>query len=526
MTTPGAGEQRDVAALTICDVLDISAAKWGEHTAVVDGARRCSYDELRRSARQGAAGLVELGVRKGDRVAIWLPNGLEWAVAFYAASYAGAVVVPLNTALSVAEIEYQLAHSGTSVLVTCATYRNRNYLDEAEQLRAALDRELTVVGIDPEPGTREVTPWAQLLRAEPDAAPLPAVEVGDAAIMLYTSGTTGRPKGAIHTHRFVATQFSAADRLRLSEDDCLVLYLPLFHIYALVAGLILMTVAGARVVMMARFEAARSLQLIEEEQATVVYGIPTTYLDQLADPAIDRTDFGRIRFALTPLAYDLCEKVRATFGTVCLNPYGMTETAACVLVAELDDPPELAMRTVGRPLAGMEVMVVDQTTGRPVPVGTPGALLMRGPSILARYHEQPEATADALDAEGWLRTGDVASLDGAGNVTFIGRRGDNYRVGGEIVDPVEVETALQSHPSVVRAAAFGVPDGRLGEVGIAYVQVLPGTAVSEAELQAHAAGRLASFKVPRAIHAIAELPTTPSGKVQKFRLREAFARGD
>jgi fatty-acyl-CoA synthase len=217
--------------------------------------------------------------------------------------------------------------------------------------------------------------------------------------------------------------------------------------------------------------------------------------------------------------------VRDAMGVACMNPYGMTETAALVMVADPAGPSEVAMRTVGRPIAGMEAMIADERTGLPVPSGIPGALLMRGPSILSHYHELPQATADAFDPDGWFRTGDIASMDEAGNVTFIGRRGDSYRVGGEIVDPVEVESALQSHPAVMRAAALGMPDERLGEAGYAWAQVRPGMHVAEEELREHAAGLLASFKVPRQVRIIGEFPTTPSGKIQKFRLRDSLRTG-
>ena len=286
--------------------------------------------------------------------------------------------------------------------------------------------------------------------------------------------------------------------------------------------MILMNMAGARVILMARFDAAGSLRLIQAERATIMYGIPTTYIDQLNDPAIDQTDFSSLRFVLAPLSYDLGQKVRAKLGTVCLNPYGMTETAALTAVPNLDDPPEIAMRTVGRPLGIVQAKIVDETTGQRLPSDSPGVLVMRGPSIMWKYHEQPQATAEALDPDGWFSTGDLASMDGAGNITFIGRRGDGYRVGGELVDPVEVETAIQSHPAVLRAAALGVPDERLGQVGYAWAQVRPGSVATGAELREHAAARLASFKVPRQVRLISELPTTPSGKVQKFRLRRTL----
>jgi acyl-CoA synthetase (AMP-forming)/AMP-acid ligase II len=511
--------------LTIADALDVTAGRWGKRTAIVDGDHRYSYGELRLRALQAAGGLARLGVRKGDRVAICLPNGMDWAVAFFGAIYAGAVVVPLNTALSARELEYQVGHSGASVMVVCTAYRNRDYLKVARQVRDAVSQRLLIVAVGGHDGAEDFLPWTRLPQGVPGGVGLPSLDAGDPAIMMYTSGTTGRPKGAVQTHLFISTLFGAIDRLKISETDVLVLYLPLFHIYALVAGLILMTLAGARVVMMPRFDAGGSLRLIQEEHATIMYGIPTTYIDQLNHPAIDTTDFSSLRYAFTPLAYDLCRAVRDKIRAVCLNPYGMTETSALSLVASLEDPPEIAMRTVGRPLGDLVVKVVDETTGEPVPSRSAGVLLMRGPSILLKYHEQPQATAEAISADGWFNTGDLVSTDDAGNVTFIGRRGEGYRVGGEMVDPVEVEAAIQSHPAVQRAAALGVPDERLGQVGYAWVTVRPGSSATEAELREHAAGLLASFKVPRQIRIISELPVTPSGKVQKYRLRESLAAG-
>jgi fatty-acyl-CoA synthase len=513
---------RPAPALTIAGALDIAASRWSERIAIVDGNHRHSYAELRSRALQAASGLTGLGVRKGDRVALCLPNGLDWVVAFYGAIYAGAVVVPLNTALAAGELEYQVEHSGASVLIACAAYRNRDYLTVARQVRDAVSQQLQVVLVDGHGDEEDVVPWAGLVRGVRGDVSLPSLDVADPAIMMYTSGTTGRPKGAIQTHQFTSTLFGAIDRLEVRETDALVLYLPLFHIYALVAGMILMTMAGARVILMARFDAGRSLRLIEQEHATIMYGIPTTYIDQLNHPAIDTTDFSSLRYAFTPLTYDLCQKVREKIGAPCLNPYGMTETSALSLVASLDDPPETTMGTVGRPLGDLEVKVVDEVTGEPVPNGAPGALLIRGPGILWKYHEQPQATAEAISADGWFTTGDLVSMDEDGNVTFIGRRGDSYRVGGEMVDPVEVEAAMQSHPAVLRAAALGVPDERLGQVGYAWVEVRPERGASEEELRAHAAGLLASFKVPRRILVIGELPVTPSGKVRKFRLRESL----
>jgi fatty-acyl-CoA synthase len=270
---------------------------------------------------------------------------------------------------------------------------------------------------------------------------------------------------------------------------------------------------------MERFDAARSLQLMAAERATVVYGVPTTYIDQLADPAIDATDLSSVRVSITPFAYDLSQRVSMRFG-VCLNCFGMTETASMALLPRLDDPPGIAMGTVGTPLDGLEARIVDEATGAPAPTGHPGALQLRGHLIMKEYWDKPAETAKVFDPDGWFRSGDIAQLDQHGNVTFVGRQGDLYRVGGESVDPVEVEAALQTHPLVARAAVLGVPDARLGHVGYAWVQPHQGADVIDVDaLRAHIGSRLAFFKVPRSIEVIDQLPTTPSGKVQKYKLR-------
>jgi len=507
--------------VTLDGLLDRAAANWGALTAAVDGTRRVTYRELAARCRDAAGGLTALGITKGDRVAIWMPNQLEWVVAFFGAISAGAVVVPLNTALSPAEAQYQVAHSGASVLIVCDTFRGRDYLSDSLTLRQQVPQSLSIVVVGQSSDDTTV-PWERIAGGPTSFAP-PVNHVHDPVIMLYTSGTTGQPKGAVHSHRFTQTLAATAARLRLSENDCVVLYLPLFHVYALVAGLLLMVSVGARIVLMERFRPSESLRLIRSEGATMVYGVPTTYIDQLNDPAVDEVDFARIRFAITPLPLDLGRRVHAKLNAPCLNTFGMTETASTIIMPTLDDTVDVAIGTVGRPLDGIDARVVDEITGQPVPDGSRGVLMVRGPSIMIGYHEDPAATARAFDAEGWFRTGDLAKRDRNGNIVFIGRRSDHYRVGGELVDPIEVETVLQAHPAIQRAAAVGVPHDRLGQVGYAWVLLHGGAQVTAEDLQAHTARELAAFKVPRRVFIVADLPTTPSGKVQKFRLLATVA---
>jgi acyl-CoA synthetase (AMP-forming)/AMP-acid ligase II len=503
---------------TVNDVLDHAAQRFGDRIALVDGPSRYTFRDLHAQVLQASDGLRALGVRPGDRVALWLPNRVEWCVAFYAAVRAGAIVVPLNTGLSVPEATYQLAQSGSTVIVTADEYRSRRLADDALAISATADRALRVVVVGARVPAGALS-WYDIASAPPAPGSLAPPAPDDPVVMLYTSGTTGLPKGALHTHRFLPSLLSARQRLELSEEDCVVLYLPLYHVYALMAGLVLMTAVGAKLVLMERFDAARSLELMAAERATVVYGVPTTYIDQLAAPAIDATDLSSVRVSITPFPYDLCQRVSARFG-VCLNCFGMTETASMALLPRLDDPRETAMGTVGTPLDGLQARIVDEATGTLASAGQPGALQLRGPLIMKEYWNKPAETAEAFAPDGWFRTGDIAQLDQFGNVTFIGRQGDHYRVGGESVDPVEVEAALQTHPLVARAAVLGVPDARLGHVGHAWVQPHRGADVIDVDaLRAYIALRLAFFKVPRSIDFIDQLPTTPSGKVQKYKLQ-------
>jgi acyl-CoA synthetase (AMP-forming)/AMP-acid ligase II len=512
-----------LAPLTIDGMLRHSADRWGDRTAIVDGATRCSYRELHTRSQDVRRGFQRLGVIKGDRVAIWLPNRLEWALAFFGAVSAGAVVVPINTALSVDEALYQVEQSGSLVIVVATSFRGRSFVADALVIAERANHAVRVVALDAgdeSDPSDEVVAWSSIERAgQPGTVPV-EIAAADPVVMLYTSGTTGLPKGAVHTHSFLGPLVGAGARINVSDEDCVVLYLPLFHVYALFAGLLLMLANGAKVVLMERFRSLDSLRLMEREGSTIVYGVPTTYIDQLNDPTFDDVDLGKVRLAFTPLALDLCQRVKDRFATTCLNTFGMTETASIALIPAVDAPPEVAMGTVGQPIDSLEVKIVDEATGDEVPPGSSGALLLRGPSIMSYYHDKPAETSAAFDAAGWFKTGDVAIADAAGNLQFVGRRGDHYRVGGEAVDPIEVEAVLQSYPGVIRAAAVGVADERLGHVGYAWVMADPESGIDVADLVDFARTRLAPFKVPRKIMLIDELPTTPSGKVQKFRLLE------
>jgi acyl-CoA synthetase (AMP-forming)/AMP-acid ligase II len=487
-----------------------------DEIAMVDGDDRVSYSEFGDWVARVSGGLASLGIQKGDRLGIWLPNSLEWAVTFFSAARLGIVVVPINTALSVDEALYVLRQSRARMLILPDNYRSRDYLKDASEIRKMLspsELHLVVVGATP----KDATSFEALANGEHILASERAVAPDDPSVILYTSGTTGEPKGAVHSHRFLAPLMSAAVRLGIGRTDSTVLYLPMYHVYGLLAGLVMMILSGSKVVLMRQFDAAESLTLIEREGATIVFGVPTTYIDQLAQPDIDEYNLSAVRASFTPFPVDLCYRVSRWFGP-CLNTYGMTETASIAFLSSLDDPLEVAISKVGYPVDGLEVLITDEATVRPLPIGEIGALLLRGPSITTHYFDKPEATSQAITADGWFRTGDLGSLDDQGRLSFHGRQSDQLRVGGEMVDPVEIEIALQSHPDVERASVAGVADERLGQVPYAWVQIRAGADCQTSALVQHVASRLAWFKRPRQIILVDTFPTTPSGKIQKYLL--------
>jgi fatty-acyl-CoA synthase len=367
----------------------------------------------------------------------------------------------------------------------------------------------------------ELLARADVVRAEESAARAAAIRPDDIMMMLYTSGTTGFPKGVMHSHRVIGNMSDAADRLRLTADDVTVMYLPLFHIFALAATVTFMS-RGATMVLMRAFEGGASLDLLERERATITYGVAPHYLDQIRHPSFGSRDLSSLRLCIAPGSADLVRTVEEHMGPA-ISVYGMTETTSMTSLGEVDDPLDVRAETVGRTLPRSTVKVVDER-GEEVAPGVVGHLLVKGPPVMQGYYKMPEATADAI-VDGWFRTGDAVSVDEAGYLRFAGRITELFKVGGENVDPIEVESVLMRHPAVGFASVQGVPDERLGDVGLAHVTVLDGHALDVDDLRAFARKQLAPFKVPRHVVVVDELPMTASGKVRKFLLRDDFISG-
>ena len=526
-------------ALTLGDLVDRAATRWGDREGLVFEDRRWTFRAFRDDVDRAARGLLALGVQPGEHVAMWLPNAPEWLHVFYALARIGAVAVPLNTRFRTVDLEYVLRQSDTATLITVDRAGPIDHLALVRELVPEIDRgapiaserfpalrRVVVVGDDVPAAT---VPWTAVVApgASASATLQHDVDARRPALMLYTSGTTGTPKGALHDHAMVRTVTDGASRLGLTPRDTLLHFLPLFHSFGLYLGGILFLVAGARLVLMERFEADAVLSLLARERATFMTGFDTHFHDLLQHPACPTSAETSLRLTFIPAGSAASEPiVRRVNRTLCpsVSGYGSTEAGTGISFSFLDATEDERCLASGYALPGYEFRVVDPSTGVAVPPGTPGELTVRGHGVMLGYHGKPAETAQAFDAEGFFHTGDVATLDAAGFLHYRGRYKDMLKVGGENVDPLEVETFLAGHPGIAEVRVVGVPDRRLGEVVLACVIPRAGTTVTTDDLRAYCHGRIASFKIPREVVLVAEFPMTTTGKVQRAALRERVLR--
>ena len=525
----------------IADVLDATAAAHGDRTAVVHGDRRLTWAETAEQSRTLARALLAQGVRRGDSVALWLPNHPEWLLLWLAAVRIGAAVVPVNTRYTPDEAAYVLEQSQARLLVVEADFLGLDHpaafaticpdWDGAHSDRLPDLHGLVVVGGPPVPGAlafEDLVGSAGQVDEETLAAAVRAVQPADPVAVVYTSGTTGRPKGVVHTHAAVAMMRAVGAVMGYGPDDVVLGHLPLFHVSGLFSSFLPTVLTGGAYVALDTWDAGVALRLLEDEGVTVLSGIPTHFIDLLHHPDLPGTDTTRLRTGWiggSTLPTEVLAGARDTLGMQALLPvYGMTELTSTTTLGRPDDPVESLLAGRGLPLGGYDVALVDPATREPVPVGTEGEIVVRGYVVMAGYHRDPDATAAVLDDEGWFRTGDLGVFDERGYLAITGRLSDMLIVGGFNVHPADVEHVLTAHPDVVQAHVVARPDARLGEVPVAFVECRAGSTTTPADLLAHCRDRLAGFKVPREIRFPDSWPTTPTGKVQRFRLRELAAQ--
>ena len=508
-------------ARTIPAMAALAADRFGDRLAVVDGDTRLPYADLVAEGRRFGAALVASGIEPGDRVPIWAFNSAEWVIALLGLSMAGVTLVPINTRWKGVEAADVLRRSRARLLVTVSRFLDTDYVAMLE------GQEL------PDLGTTVVMrsdSWKEFLaRAKPDdfdeldrrAA---AVAPDDAADILFTSGTTGVPKGVVMPHE--RTLRVATDWVRMTGLDSGDRYLmvnPYFHQFGLKAGILACLASGAAMLPQPVFDVDRVLERVAEEQVTVLPGAPTLYLSILDHADRDKHDLSSLRVAVTGAADIPVELIRRInkelpFSLV-ITGYGLTETGTATSTSP-DDDFETVATTVGRPRPGFEVRIAD-SDGKEVPTGEAGEVVVHGPTVMAGYLDDPDATAAALSDDGWLRTGDLGVLDERGYLRIVGRIKDMFIVGGFNVYPAEIENALLRHPDVQQAAVIGIPDARLGEVGMAFIV---GSSADPDSIIAWCRDQMANYKVPRAIELVDELPLNATGKVMKDELRARAQR--
>ncbi len=523
---------------TLGDILTVSRGR-GDDTFLVYEDERTSFEEHFRAAAHLARRLAEkFGVQKGDRVALAMRNYPEWSVAFWAAAAAGAVVVPLNAWWTGEELHYGLADSGSTILICDQERAERiaGYLTYLPDLRTTIvaraDRRDLPVGM---------RVFEDVLSGIPETVELPDVGLGpdDDATIFYTSGTTGRPKGAVGTHRNICTNpmslmyVNARDALRAGTEpgggqNSYLLSVPLFHATGCHSVLVTNLLSGGKLVMMHRWDAGRALELIERERINTFGGVPTMVMQVLDHPDFATRDTSSVRsvgYGGAPAPPELVRRIKAHFpGGRASNGYGLTETSS---LSTMNSGPDYEAKpdSVGPPVPVVSVKIVADG-GQELPVGDVGELWIKGPNVVKGYWGKPAATAETF-SDGWLHTGDVARLDDEGFVYIVDRTKDMLIRGGENVYCVEIESVLHEHAAVADAAVIGIPHPVLGEEVGAVVQLRPGTSVSEAEIQEHVATRLAGFKVPvRVWLSTTPLPRNPAGKVLKRQLRDELVEAD
>jgi acyl-CoA synthetase (AMP-forming)/AMP-acid ligase II len=518
---------------TIPAMVRDAAHRFDDAEAVVDGARRVSYRELSASVGAAARALLASGIERGDRIAVWAPNSLEWIVAALGVTTAGGVLVPVNTRFRGAEAAYVLERSGARAVFTVRGFLDTDYpalLAGAGVELPALEHTILLSG-DPDAGS---VGWKEFL-ARGDAVSdadvdsrVASIGPDDPSDVVFTSGTTGNPKGVVMTHgKTLRAYFDWCEWIGLRPGDRYLIANPFFHIFGYKAGVLASLMCGATIVPVAVFDAGVVLELVERERISILPGPPTVFHALLEHPDRARRDISTLRamtIGAADIPVELVRRIRdeLPFESI-LTGYGLTE-AGTVTGSRPDDDIERVVSSVGVPMSGLEVRTVT-ASGADTPPGEPGELLVRGDTVTSGYLDDPEATAAAIDADGWLHTGDLGTIDEEGYVRIVGRIKDMFIVGGFNAYPAEIENLLLRHPRIAQAAVIGVPDERLGEVGRAFVVLEPGPPIEPAQIIEWARGEMANFKVPRTVELLDSLPVNATGKVMKEELRARAAAG-
>ncbi|MEQ8345349.1 MAG: AMP-binding protein [Sneathiellaceae bacterium] len=547
--------QSHVRGRTDLPLLDMTIGQGFEETVARHGNRdalvvrhqdvRWSYAEMNAKADELAAALVALGLTKGDRIGIWSPNRYEWVLTQYATAKVGLVLVNINPAYRISELDYALNKVGCKALILSPRFKTSNYVEMVQGLVPELAdatpgkvksarfpalQILIQLGPDPAPGMLafdDVVAGADAGRAEAEKL-AKCLQPDDPINIQFTSGTTGAPKGATLTHRNILNNgHFIGEYMKLGPDDRLCIPVPLYHCFGMVLGNLACTTHGSAMVYPDEaFEPGSVLRAVQEEKCTALHGVPTMFIAELAHPDFKSFDLSTLRTGImagSPCPMEVMKRVVSEMNMSEVTiAYGMTETSPVSFMSTTADPLERRVSTVGRIFPHLEVKAIDGD-GNVVPVGQPGELCTRGYSVMKGYWEDPERTAEAIDSDGWMHTGDLGTIDAEGYCNIVGRVKDMIIRGGENVYPREVEEYLYRHPKIADVQCFGVPDEKYGEELCAWVVVKPGERLDQEEVRDFCRGQIAHYKIPRYVKVVEAFPMTVTGKAQKFIMREQMS---
>ena len=512
---------------TIGENLSSTVARYPDIEALVVPYQdvRLTYREFAAEVDRVARGLMGIGLVRGDRIGIWSPNNAEWVLIQYATARIGAILVNINPAYRTSELEYALNQSGCRILVSAPEFLTSDYrkmIAEVGPTVPTLERTLFLESAD----------WDELLAAADSVtqsdleAVAASLEPDDPINIQYTSGTTGFPKGATLSHvNILNNGFFTGELCRYTSEDRVCIPVPFYHCFGMVLGNLACTTHGATIVVPgARFLPEAVLATVSDEQCTSLYGVPTMFIAALEHPDVGSYDLSTLRTGImagSPCPVEVMKRVISDFNMTDVTiAYGMTETSPVSTQTAPDDDIERRVSTVGRIHPHVEVKIVDPETGRTLERGESGELCTSGYSVMLGYWNDPERTAEAIDQDGWMHTGDLATMDDDGYVNIVGRIKDMIIRGGENVYPREIEEFLYTHPDIVDAQVIGVPDVKFGEEVMAWAVRRDGSELTDEALVAFCRGQIAHYKVPRYVRFVDEFPMTVTGKVQKFRMRE------
>lgn len=535
MSYVSGASETPLLGVTIGDMFDAIVARFPNNEALVDRQHglRYSYRALHTEVERCARGLLALGLEKGERIGIWSPNRAEWTITQFATAKIGAILVNINPSYRLHELEYALQQSGCAMLVLAPSFRTSDYTKMVSELSAtgalALLRTVIRLGDESAPG---MLSWGDLLaradQVDSDAlsARQRSCEFDDPINIQYTSGTTGYPKGATLSHHNILNNgYFVAELMRFSDQDRLVIPVPLYHCFGMVMGNLGCVTHGATMIYPSEgFEPRAVLEAVQAERATALYGVPTMFIAELEHADFAQFDLHSLRtgvMAGSPCPVEVMKRVQSQMhmGEVEIC-YGMTETSPVSFQTRIGAPLDKQVSTVGQIHPHVEVKIVDPASGQVLPLGATGELCTRGYSVMLSYWNNPAATASAIDSARWMHTGDLAVMDDEGYVNIVGRIKDMIIRGGENVYPREIEEFLYSHPKISDVQVVGVPDLKYGEEIMAWVKLKPGESATPEEIRDYCRERIAHFKIPRYIKFVDGFPMTVTGKIQKFLMRQ------